>query len=426
MRRPAPLALLVIALAAGSSAAAEGDESKKPPRDGAGRCPNCGHGGSEGEEARNLLLNPGVESGRGDAPSVWVAASGPARPDGPRMTRTTERPHSGRAALAIAYDGPKADTPAAFNWAQPLAEAPVGRTLRLRAWIKSEAADAANVCLQCWDERDEMLAFVSTPVFRGDQDWVEARSGPVVVPPGTARVVVRAALTGRGKVWFDDLAVLEEGEPSPSNYIKRLTEADIRRLNGAPSAVDEALARAVDGRIVRALPVAKDGTILSYLPAWDHGRVDWIAVANNNGGHRGGVRALIGLPPVEGEDGDEGRRFLLALYSRKTTVGDDASPVEAVALTSGWAESTSWDEAPDAAPSPFASSVLTPGEGWKLFDVTPLLRSRADSKSKPHGLMLRFAREDVGPGGNWSGYEFVSREGQPGRRPMLLVVEPAN
>ncbi len=354
------------------------------------------------------------------------------------MTRSTEQTHSGRAALAIAYDGPT-DTPVAFNWAQPLAEAPVGRSIRVRAWIKAEGADSVNFCIQCWSDREDLLAFGSTPVFRGDQGWTEARSGPVVVPPGTARVVVRAALTGRGKAWFDDLAVVEEGEPSgraveppPSNYIRRLTDdpTTIRPftadLTAEPSAINAALARAVGGRIVRALPIAKDCTVLAYLPGWNHGRVDWIAVANNNNGATGGVRALVGLPELKAEDvATEGRRFVLAFYSRKTTVGDGASPIEAVELTSGWGESTSWDDAPDAAPTSIASAVLAPGEGWKTFDVTPLVRKWAALGSKGRGVALRFAREDVGLGGKWSGYEFVSREGQAGHRPLLLVVEPS-
>ncbi len=437
MRRPAALALLVIALAAGSAPAQDGAGPKKaPPGPPGTKCPNCGHINPQGEEARNLLLNPGAESGRGDVPSVWVAAAGPARPDGPRMTRSTDQAHSGRAALAIAYDGPT-DRPVAFNWAQPLAEVPDGRSIRVRAWIKAEGADSVNVCIQCWSDKEDMLAFGSTPVFRGEQGWTEARSGLVVIPPGTARVVVRAALTGRGKAWFDDLAVLEEGEPSgrdvdpsPMTYIKRLTEADIKRLTAAPAveppAVDDALARAAGSRIVRALPIAKDCTVLAYLPDWNHGRVDWIAVANNNGGTKGGVRSLVGLPELTAEDVvPDGRRFVLALYSRKTTVGEGASPIEAVELTSGWPESTSWADAPEASPSPFASAVVVPGEGWKLFDVTPLVRKWAASGANGRGLMLRFAREDVGTGGKWSGYEFFSREGPDGRRPMLLVVDPA-
>ncbi len=115
-------------------------------------------------------------------------------------------------------------------------------------------------------------------------------------------------------------------------------------------------------------------------------------MANNNGGTNGGVRTLIGLPELKAEDvAPEGRRFMLALYSRKTTEGDGASPIEAVELTSGWAESTSWDNAPDAAPSPFASAVLAPGEGWKLFDVTPLIRKWTSAGTNGRGLMLRFA-----------------------------------
>lgn len=430
MRRPAALALLVIASASGASPA------------------------SEPEESRNLLLNPGAESGQGGRPSIWVAAAGPARPDGPRMARTTERAHSGRASLAIAFDGP-IDRPVAFNWAQTLAEAPVGRAIRLRAWIRTEGADSANVCVQCWDDEGEMLAFGSTPVFRGDQDWAEARSEPVVVPPRTARVMVRAASSGRGKAWFDDLAAFEDAAPSTDrpeasgpDSIKRLTggrgevfpavsrapiapayikQRPVEASEAGPDWIDAALARTVGGRIIRALPIAKDCTILAYLPAWDHGRVDWIAVANNNGGSSGGVRALIGLPELKSEDvAPAGRMFVLALYSRKTTEGDGSSPIEAVELTSGWAESVSWDDAPDASPSPFASAALAPGEGWKLFDVTPLVRKWAGSGTRGRGLALRFAREDVGAGGRWSGYEFVSREGQAGRRPMLLTVEPAN
>ena len=64
-------------------------------------------------------------------------------------------------------------------------------------------------------------------------------------------------------------------------------------------------------------------------------------------------------------------------------------------------------------------------KGWKLFDVTPLIRKWAKAGTRGEGLMLRFAREDIGVGGKWSGYEFVSREGPAGRRPMLLVIDPA-
>ena len=252
MRRPAAVALLVIASASGAAPA------------------------SEGEESRNLLLNPGAESGRGESPSVWFAASGPARPDGPRMVRTTERAHSGRASLAISYRGPT-DKPIAFNWAQPLAEAPVGRTIRLRAWIKVEEVDAANVCVQCWSATEEMLAFGSTPVFRGDQDWTEARSGPVVVPPGTARVVVRAALTGQGKAWFDDLAVVEDDGASMPRTTASAPAMAAKAGHGRAE-VDDALARS-DGadrsercrsrRTPRSSPICPSGTTAgSTGPRW--------------------------------------------------------------------------------------------------------------------------------------------------------------
>src|SRR5262249_40323166 len=65
-----------------------------------------------------------------------------------------------------------------------------------------------------------------------------------------------------------------------------------------------------------------------------------------------------------------------------------------------------------------------PGRVEAVWHDTPA-RKWASSGAKGRGLILRFAREDVGSGGKWSGYEFVSREGQVGRRPVLLVVEPA-
>lgn len=76
-----------------------------------------------------------------------------------------------------------------------------------------------------------------------------------------------------------------------------------------------------------------------------------------------------------------------------------------------------------------AKTTLTACEGWKLFDVTPIVQAQLKAGRKGNGVMLRFLSEDwSGEKKNWSGYAFVSREGAgdwANRTPRLLVVKPA-
>src|SRR6476660_4842226 len=158
--------------------------------------------------ADNLLLNPGAEQGKGENPSIWEQASVPV--DGLKMERTIDVAKEGKASLMISNEH-KYEKPVANNWMQSLQTLPKGATLRVAAAIRTKDADSANVCLQCWDSTGEkMLAFGSTPVVRGDQDWIRVTSDPVVVPAATASIIIRAALAGIGKVWFDDLEVTAE------------------------------------------------------------------------------------------------------------------------------------------------------------------------------------------------------------------------
>ena len=186
------------------------------------------------EDGGNLLLNPGAEQGMNDQPSIWSTAQVPA--EGLRMWRATDTFHSGSASLAIAnthdYERERSN-----NWVQSLRQVPHGARLRVGAWIKTRKAEAVNVCLQCWDQQGEnLLAFATTPVVRGDQDWLFLQSDPVAVPSQTAVVTVRAALTGKGEAWFDDLSVTR-----------------LSPLVAGPG--EEKLREVVDGRIVRTIPV---------------------------------------------------------------------------------------------------------------------------------------------------------------------------
>jgi hypothetical protein len=158
------------------------------------------------KQEKNLLLNAGAEEGKGDLPSLWFKASIPA--EGLNMSRDAQNVHSGKYSLAISNTH-KYEQTVCNNWAQNLQDVPVGKVIKVSAYIKTENADSVNVCLQCWglDDSGKMLAFTSTNILRGDSNWVLLESPPVVVPAGTAKITIRAVLTGLGKAWFDDFSV---------------------------------------------------------------------------------------------------------------------------------------------------------------------------------------------------------------------------
>jgi hypothetical protein len=180
------------------------------------------------QEPVNLLRNAGAEDVKRDQPSFWFAAQLPA--EGLRMWRATDVVHSGQAALAISNEH-EYDRTVCNNWAQDVAGFHVGAMMELSAYVKTENADVVNLCIQCWDEtKTKMLAFGSTPVLRGSQEWALVRSQPVFVPSGTASIIVRASLTGKGAVWFDDLAL------SPIEAEATVPTSDSDNLLGNPGA----------------------------------------------------------------------------------------------------------------------------------------------------------------------------------------------
>ena len=177
-----------------------------------------------------------------------------------------------------------------------------------------------------------------------------------------------------------------------------------------PADVNPELVKAAPGPILRTIPVSKDCMILSYLPDWNFGNVDNLGIGNNDGG----VRTLIDwlAVPVE-EASSPDRRFLIALYSRKTISHPPASAIYVFEITEEWPERTSWKTKPKYDLEPAGICKFEPGDGWKLLDVTPLVRARAKDGRKGHGVILRFLSEDVssGPTESFSDYKLVSREG---------------
>ncbi len=190
-------------------------------------------------------------------------------------------------------------------------------------------------------------------------------------------------------------------------------------------AVDSAsLEELAGGKILRSEPITKDCMVLAYLPEWRYGNVDNIAVANNDGG----VRTLVAWPEVSPEEAKQpSGRFYLALYSRETTAHEPYGTIEAHELLNDWSETTAWNDQPSAEQQPASLHEFTPTQGWKLFDITSIVRAHAEQGTQPNGVLLRFQDETAsGNARTWSGYAFVSRHaaGQwADKLPRLLIVE---
>jgi hypothetical protein len=356
------------------------------------------------EQETNLLLNGGAEEGQGGRPSIWRAAQNPA--EGLRMWQDTEHARTGRACLAIANTH-QYERPVSNNWAQDLQSIPKGKLIRLTANIKTRNSENVNVCFQCWSaHEDKLLAFGSTPMLRGTNDWIALHSEEVLVPPETAAIIVRAALTGTGEAFFDDLDLSIVSTPMTTP-------------------ADASLDAEVNGRIVRRLPITQDAMIISYIADSRFGTWDYTAVANN----KSGVRMLLSFESPSAEEiAQPGLEFFLALFARKTTYSPPTGHVEVHEILNEWDERyCSWQEQPSFAPEPATRVEMLPSSNsWRIIDLTALIRQQARSGRRNFGVVLKFDEEDrsAEPKQTWSGYQFVSREGMPPRRPVLLVVDP--
>ncbi len=241
----------------------------------------------------------------------------------------------------------------------------------------------------------------------------------VLGPPPAA--VASAAVPSRDS---DPTSAAEPRTASPVSQDSGKTQKRPTRKtqkSGSSSGVDPDLAKRAPGPIVRSEPLSKDCTIIAYLPNQNLGHVDNFALLN----YGGGIRALIDWPAIPADEAAADRKFLIALYSRKTNSHPPSGRIHAFEILDVWPELNSWSTQPEYDPEPIATYKFEPGDGWKFFDITPLVRAQAKAGRKSHGILLRFLSEDFKPPSG-SGYDLVSREGAgewASRRPIVLVVK---
>ncbi|MBX3406776.1 MAG: hypothetical protein KF869_08425 [Phycisphaeraceae bacterium] len=166
------------------------------------------------ERGANLVMNAGIEESDAkheDEPRFWVRAQVAA--PGLEMRRVTEGARRGNAALLI-NNPQRLPDEATNNWAQSVPYDLAGRIVRVSGWVRTENAQGAYICVQGWADAAHMPSFGSTEVIKGTQEWKRVQSKPVRLSPNVTMVTVRAALTGTGKAWFDDIMLeLADDEP---------------------------------------------------------------------------------------------------------------------------------------------------------------------------------------------------------------------
>jgi RNA polymerase sigma factor (sigma-70 family) len=324
---------------------------------------------------------------------------------------------SGLLALGAPADAADARIPEAA--VEPLARA-------ARLFGKSSQATGGAVSATAHRIARGVLFTMGLPSFQTVAAAILAVAGIAAGTPALSQRAAEAQAPGpapRSKTLAEILSAVYAQAQDPGARRSALVR-DGERDGAQSPAIAADLVKSVPSPILRAFPVSKDCMILSYIADWAHGNVDNIGVANNHGG----VRTLIDWPEIKPDLASApDRKFLLALYSRTTTSHSPAGPIHAFAIIETWPELTSWKTQPAYHLEPAATYQFEPGEGWKLFDVTPIVRDQAGAGRNTHGVLLRFLSEDFSERGvDWSGYQFVSREGTgewARRRPVLLVVK---
>lgn len=198
----------------------------------------------------NLLVNPGFEAVRGDVPVRWdlfvmpqEGCYGKIDPDVHKEGRYSAKLHNG-----TPYDKEPAN-----NWSQSITVSLRNKELRVKGWIKTEAAAEAALWLQCFQRRPlRIVAFGSTgdtiPIY-GDMDWTEVEMR-VPVPNETDFVMLRCVLMGEGTAWFDGISVEDatgsetdtrSETPVPSEKAEEARKLSVRDKAAAPEKERESL-----------------------------------------------------------------------------------------------------------------------------------------------------------------------------------------
>lgn len=88
---------------------------------------------------------------------------------------------------------------------QRISKVPINKKLVFNAYIKTHDVEAAFISLELYDSKDSLLTVTNTDLIEGTNDWTYCTTWLRTQNENIKYMLVKCALEGRGKVWFDKL-----------------------------------------------------------------------------------------------------------------------------------------------------------------------------------------------------------------------------
>ncbi|NQT53405.1 hypothetical protein HQ576_15205, partial [bacterium] len=153
----------------------------------------------------NLLANPGFEQG-GALPARW--ARYPKKDErGNRHARDLTIAHDGKASGLLSSVAPHVPGKAGIQWNQYGLEVEGGSTLIACFWTRSEGGPVGTGGVHVYDKAGQHLGFTRILATSPGGHWAFAHQH-IPLPPEAAKIGFAAYGNDRGKVWFDNCAII--------------------------------------------------------------------------------------------------------------------------------------------------------------------------------------------------------------------------
>jgi hypothetical protein len=172
-----------------------------------------------------VLSSFATVAGQGSLPAGWTIDG-----SGPQITavaRTCDDAHGGRCSVRLSSDGAPdvgGFGPGFGALTQSVSASEyAGRRVALSGWLKTQGAHAARLWLRA-DAGSTVAAFdnMGDRPVSGTTPWTRYTLA-VDVPEGASALALGVLLTGRGRVWGDDLelTVVDEREVPSTDILRR-------------------------------------------------------------------------------------------------------------------------------------------------------------------------------------------------------------
>jgi hypothetical protein len=155
--------------------------------------------------AGNLLANPGMETANAEGlPDGWTERwGGRGRFTVTRDTEVSRAPGGASLRAEVSGDGKSADGEGQIG--QPR-DAKAGESYVVRGWIRTEGSVNGVAGVKPFTANWTPANYLIAHGFAGASDWTPFET-KVTLPKGTAHILVGVYVSGKGRVWLDDVTL---------------------------------------------------------------------------------------------------------------------------------------------------------------------------------------------------------------------------